>query len=340
MNNQTDSNDSVVSDGTCIITQTQRSITMPILILFAIPSLICFLFIFYHFFKLRKRLIYDSVNHHVILFILILDFLLILSELPITLYYLALGNVQTKNICIFWIYWDYSLETSSLFLTMYAAIERYFLVFHKHHILKHKYLFHYIPMFIIGFYIPIIYFYLVILSPCAMDHPYDITSFVCGGACFFSYVAVNTYDTIVDTLVPCLILLIFNLLIILRVIIARGRVFATQSLIDILKKNRRMILQLFGISFMCLLSWMPWVVIIIAQNFFIPTFGNWFITYMLHYLPYITASTSPFLALIGLPEIRKHLNISKYQTKTSTAATKSTTAPAMPSEIPEKNNFD
>jgi hypothetical protein len=76
-----------------------------------------------------------------------------------------------------------------------------------------------------------------------------------------------------------------------------------------------MILQLFGISLMCLIVWVPWAVIIIAQDFFDPSFGNWFITYILHYLPYLTTSLSPFLALIGLPEIRKHLKIVKYQSK-------------------------
>ena len=187
MNNQTDiDNNSYVSNGHCFISPTQRSITMPILITFAIPSLICFSFIFYYFIKLRKRLIFDCINHHVILLILIIDFLLISTELPITLYYLAFGNVQTRKICLFWIYWDYTLETASLFLTMYASIERYLLVFLQHHVKNHHFIFHYIPMSCVGLYIPILYFYLVILSPCAQNYPYDTTAFACGGACFFS----------------------------------------------------------------------------------------------------------------------------------------------------------
>jgi len=84
-----------------------------------------------------------------------------------------------------------------------------------------------------------------------------------------------------------------------------------------------MILQSIGISLLSLIAWMPWVIIIIVQNFFEASFGDWFITYILHYLPYLTTSMSPFLALIGLPEIQKHLKLSKYLLKTSTKSTDS-----------------
>lgn len=73
-----------------------------------------------------------------------------------------------------------------------------------------------------------------------------------------------------------------------------------------------MILQLLGVS---LIAWVPQVVIIVGQYFFQPSFGNWFVTYILHYLPYVTASSSSFFALIGLPEIRKELKIKRYETK-------------------------
>jgi hypothetical protein len=313
MNNQTNANNnSYLLNGKCSISEIQRNITMPILILLAIPSLVCFLFIFYYMIKLRQQLIFNCINNHIVLLILISDFLLISTELPISLYYLALGNVRTVKICIFWVYWDYTLETVSLFLTMYASIERYLLVFRKHYIKRHQFLLHYIPMSFAGLYIPILYLYFIVLSPCAQHQSYDITAFTCNGPCFFSYVSVNTYDTIVDTMLPCFTLLIFNLLIIIRVTIIRGKALKSASLMKILRKNRRMILQLVGFSLMSLIAWMPWVVIIIVQDFFQPTFGNWFITHILHYLPYVTTSASPFLALIGLPEIRKNFKKIKY----------------------------
>jgi hypothetical protein len=113
MSNET--NNSNILNGICFISPTQRSITISTLLVLSIPSLICFLIIFYYFVKLRKRLIFDSLNHHVILMILISDFLLIATELPMTLDYLSLGHVRSRKVCLFWIYLDYSLETVSLF---------------------------------------------------------------------------------------------------------------------------------------------------------------------------------------------------------------------------------
>ena len=90
---------------------------------------------------------------------------------------------------------------------------------------------------------------------------------------------------------------------------------------------------------MSLIAWIPWVVIIIGQNFFDPSFGNWFITYILHYLPYLTTSVSPFLALIGLPEIRKNLKIVKYQTKMVKKETVSTAQQALKPEVLNNNDL-
>lgn len=306
-------NDSVSLRGVCFISQLQRNITIPILVIFQCPSLICFLIIFIYFIQLRKSLLFDRINHHVILLILISDFLLILTELPFSLSYLALGYVRIPKICTFWIYWDYTLETTSLFLTMHASIERYLLVFHKSLFTRRKVLFHFIPMTICALYIPVVYMYLVVLSPCVYNHQYDLSAFACGGACFFAQVPVNTYDTIVDTMLPCFVILIFNGLMIGRSFVLKRRALKSLSISNTLKRNRRMTIQLLAISFSCLIAWMPWVVIIIVQNFFDPSFGDWFITHILHYLPYLTASASPFLALIGLPTIRQRLRMLKKQ---------------------------
>ena len=108
----------------------QRIITISLLSVFAIPSLICFLMVFYYFIRLRKTLLFGRINHHVILCILISDFLLITTELPFTLRFLSLGYFQTSNLCQFWIFWNYTSEAIPLFLTMYASIERYLLIFH------------------------------------------------------------------------------------------------------------------------------------------------------------------------------------------------------------------
>ncbi|UJR06819.1 hypothetical protein I4U23_011107 [Adineta vaga] len=234
--------------------------------------------------------------------------------MPITLYYLAYGSVHTVKICLFWNFWNYNLHVISLILTEYASIERYFLVFHRHEVLKHKVLFHYIPILCLTIYIPVWYFYLIFFLPCQKARLLDITVFTCGMPCFFGYAWITAYDAIANLMLPSLIILIFNTLMIVRVVVSRTVALGAIPVRETLKKNRRMILQLLGISLMSLIMWLPWVVILIGKDFFDPSFGNWFVTYILYYVPYITASLSPFFGLIGLPEIRKKFKIRALQT--------------------------
>lgn len=291
------------------ISDIQRSITIPVLIVVALPSIVLTLFIFYHLLKFRKSMLYNRMNHHVVLLILICDFLLITTELPISLNYLALGQIQTVKMCTFWIYWDYTLQATSLILTMYASIERYLLVFYKHTLNKHKILLHFVPTTIATIYIPTLYLYMIVLFPCVSYQEYDLTAFICGGSCYLENTVTNAYDTIVDTAVPCLIIVIFNLLIITRVSALKRRVSLSNP--HMVSRNRRMILQLLGISLMCLIAWIPWLVIAFVQKFFDPSFGIWLMAYILNYLPYLTTSISPYFALIGFPEIRKQMKIRK-----------------------------
>lgn len=285
----------------------QRLATMLLLMILAVPSLICFLIIFYYFIRLRKTLLFDRMNHHVILCILISDFLLIFTELPFTLLYLGYGYLTTSKPCLFWIFWDYSLEVASLFLTMYASIERYALVFHHQWIMKHKCLLHYIPLGFFALYSFIIYAYLVFVVPCKSNHTYDLTSFACGGACYYDSVIQNTYDTIVNIMLPSLVLFILNCFMIGTVVSRKRRISPSTPIAQNLKRNRRMILQLLAISLMTLITWIPWVILILGQNFCDPSFGQKFMDVAAHYLPYFTSFASPFLALIGLPEIYKKL---------------------------------
>lgn len=307
MDNETNDTDS--------IDPIQRNITITVLVIFAFPGLLCFLFIFYHAIKLRKRLVFDTINNHVIFLILICDFLAIATDLPIMLYYFGYGNIYTINICVFWIYWNYSLPVTSLLITTYASIERYILVFHRHTAQRHKFLLHYIPMLCFTIYIPILYFALIVFVPCPPDFTYDTREPSCNGACYTTYVWLNTFDIMCNQTLPCVILLVFNALIIVRVIISRTAALGSAPLRNILKKNRRLILQLLGVSSMSLLAWLPWLVINIQGYFYVPEFEDWFMTYILLYLPYITASISPFLALIGLPEIRRQFITGRFETQ-------------------------
>jgi hypothetical protein len=77
-----------------------------------------------------------------------------------------------------------------------------------------------------------------------------------------------------------------------------------------------MILQLLFIS---LIIYLPWI--IIGQNFYSSSFDEHFIDIIQHYLlPYFTSFASPFLAFIGLSEIRKKLKKIFYTKRMSSSS--------------------
>ncbi|CAF4289878.1 unnamed protein product, partial [Adineta steineri] len=89
-----------------------------------IPSIICSLLIFYHFVRfpqIRKKL-----NNHVILILLLVNFIQIVIDMPLTLIVLHTGFVfiQTDVFCKFWLVYNYAVCVSGLTLMAYGCIER------------------------------------------------------------------------------------------------------------------------------------------------------------------------------------------------------------------------
>jgi len=213
--------------------------------------------------------------------------------------------MKSIEFCKFWIYWDYMLDTTTLFLTMYVSIQYYLLVFHQQRFIKQKLLFHYILLLFSCLFNLSLYIYLFVFFPCIEDYQYDLTDFVCGGPFFLHPISLKIFIIFFDIILPRFILLIFNLMILFRFIKFTRKIPALSSFINTIKKTRHMILQLLFISLMSLIIYLPWIFIIIAQAFYNLSFGEYFIAITQHYLPYFRSFASPFLALIGLPEIRK-----------------------------------
>lgn len=101
-----------------------RLIHFILLLICLIPSFIFFLLVFFFLFKSQEINSKRRHNH----VILLCNFILITTELPITLVYSYQGYVQPQNdqFCSFWVAYNYGL-----FLMAFASIERYFLIFTK-----------------------------------------------------------------------------------------------------------------------------------------------------------------------------------------------------------------
>ncbi|CAF4764802.1 unnamed protein product [Rotaria sp. Silwood1] len=58
---------------------------------------------------------------------------LYLFELPITLQFLRVGYVKpnVNSFCLFWIWYNFSLQSTNLFLMTWTSFQRHILIFHS-----------------------------------------------------------------------------------------------------------------------------------------------------------------------------------------------------------------
>ena len=157
-----------------------RYIKLCIFGIIEIPSVLISIYILYKFFRFpqfRSRL-----NNHSIIALIIISFIETTSELPIALQYLRLGHVQpNKNsFCLFWIWYNFSLQTTNLILMTWTSIQRHILIFHSNWVQTSmgKLKWHYIPLIFCVTYIPIFYFSCIIIYQC--ENFFDYSSLLCG----------------------------------------------------------------------------------------------------------------------------------------------------------------
>ncbi|UJR29218.1 hypothetical protein I4U23_010432 [Adineta vaga] len=274
-------------------TSQSRLIISIILLILIIPSILCSLLIFYHFF--RSREIRQRINNHVVLILLIITFIQVTSELPLTLIFLRTGSaaVLSKGFVNF---------GSSLWTMAIASIQRYWLVFHRTFFDNHLILLHYIPLSFCILYPILLYSYLVTRYSCI--NTYDYLSWTCGGACYLYEPLLGTFDWIVNGCVNVLLSIFATSLIIIRVLIQKRRVTTQRS---VWNRSRRVIVQLVALSALFILVWLPCVICFVITLFTSAPFLSSLYSAYLSYYQYLSSLLCPFVCLAGLPEVRRAL---------------------------------
>ena len=142
--------------------QLYRYIKLCLFSILEIPSVLISIYILYKFFSSRQNR--SRLNNHFIIALIILSFIETTSELPIALQYLHLGHVYPSkyNFCLFWIWYNFSLQTTNLFLMTWTSIQRHILIFHSNWIQTRigKLKWHYIPLIFCVTYISNILFFM------------------------------------------------------------------------------------------------------------------------------------------------------------------------------------
>ena len=191
-------------------TPSSRLVIFILLLLLMIPSILCSLFIFYHF--IRSRELRQRISNQGVLLLLILSFvqvtgtsnhdqrwssasiLQVTGELPLSLIFLYKGSAAhaSDGFCRFWIILNYILVCSAVWTMAFTSVQRYWLVFHRTFFDRHRLLLHFIPIACCIVYPTTLYVCLVTVYAC--QNQFDYSQWTCGGACYLSQV--NTLERI------------------------------------------------------------------------------------------------------------------------------------------------
>ncbi|CAF1205843.1 unnamed protein product [Didymodactylos carnosus] len=233
----------------------------------------------------RKSL--KKLHNHVIIAMLIINFIITSTELPITLSFLHHGIVfpATDGFCKFWTFYNFSLQVTSEFLMTFASIERHLLVFHLHLVngtRLRRIILHYIPLIFCLSYVWIFYFSTIIVYPYCKNS-FSYTVMLCGLPCFEFTIPLGTYDWFADNLTTAALTALFSLLLLLRFVLQQRRMKRTFKW----HRNRKIVLQLITIATLYTIFWTPLSIVALIQIIWIPTFLQDFQTEYLYYFPYV-----------------------------------------------------
>lgn len=150
-----------------------------LLLAFSIPSVICSILILVYFYQQRNTL---SVHHHLTILLTILSIVQVTTQPPLAMTYYRQGKVipTTNYFCIWWIWWDYSLNGISRFIMVWGSIERHFLVFHNSLMATKikRLIFHILPTLITVIFPLLFYFAALILNSCENHWNFTIVGFI------------------------------------------------------------------------------------------------------------------------------------------------------------------
>jgi len=262
--------------------------------------LLIFTFFILHPTVLRK------LQHKATLVLLILNFTQLTLNLPLALHFYLLGRVSpaTSAYCKWWIFIESTLDAVNEFLAATISLQRHILVFKPNmlNVRLTRYLLYYLPLLFSVIYPTTFYMATVLFYPCD-DTQWDFTAITCGTtACYLSgNNNLATYDWIVDTALPSIVILLSDIVLVIRVTKQRYR--RRQAITW--SKQRRMTLQLLSISSIYLVTWLPNIVIGILQQFYPSAFLNVIEKNYVGDLTYLICLLIPWICIGLLPEFTK-----------------------------------
>ena len=267
-----------------------------------IASLLCTLFVLYHF--LWDSTLRRAIHNHIIIIILIIGFIYEITNIPWILYASHTGRplITSTTFYLIWVFIDYAFYSIQVALFAWAAMERHILIFHDRWLAtrRRRFFVHYLPIATIIIYCVIFYCLIYFGSFC--ENSFE--SFEAGGVyipCVFIKTFLGTWDLLVHQVIPTFLILIFSVALVVRVLWQKRRFHQQMQW----RKIRKMTIQLISIVVLYLLFNGPWTFVIFAYQYGlredIALIAMSYTIYFYYYVIFLL----PFVCCGFLPELRK-----------------------------------
>ncbi|CAF3704886.1 unnamed protein product [Adineta steineri] len=271
---------------------------------FYVPSLICSLFVLYHY--ITNRTLRQALHNHVIIILLSINLIVQLTGIPWNLSYYRLEYVspQSQLFCIIWIVVDEGLHISITLFFAWATIERHILIFHDRLVsTKQKiFVYHYFPIILIFCYCICYIFIVIIFPPC--ENTFDYTAIVCGyPLCYYDNQFLTIWDVMVDHITPVIIIISCSIGLLLRIVYQKSQMRQRIRW----KNYRKMTIQLLSISFLYLVLHTPHILMEFVYILGVSEdVGSAFMAYA-EFFEYYSNIFLPFICAGSMPELKAKL---------------------------------
>lgn len=281
-----------------------RPVRFWILLLLDIPSVLCSFFLLYHL--LFNKTLRNQLTNHVIIVLLILGLSIQLVDIPFHLTFLSFGIVlpSTTTLCLTWWFMDLGIYSGCTILMAWGSIERYLLIFHDRIFLNKtkRWIFHYSPLILLLSYIFIFYIIAIFFPPCTNTYDYALP--VCNDfPCYLNDPLLGIIDSIVNNIIPIVIISISSIVVFLRVYFQKRRLRRP----NLRRRQRKMTIQLLCSSILYLIPNLPQNIIIAAHLCGLSEDIGVEVELYFNFLGYLTVLLYPFVCFGSLSELHKKI---------------------------------
>ncbi|CAF4104787.1 unnamed protein product [Adineta steineri] len=267
-------------------------------------SILCTGFVLYHL--LFDRILRQAMNNHVIIILLIINFLIETIDMPFILRFYRFPTTWyiTVSLSQFWSFIDYGFYSAQLILFAWAAIERHILIFHDRWVStkRKRFFFHYFPIAIIIIYCFMYYLVVIVFLACKTMNVQNPINGV-PVPCVYNYSFYVKWDLFCHQIIPSIIIAVFSIGLLARVLHQKTRLHRAIEW----RKQRKMTIQLLSTAVVYQVFNFPWAFLQFCHFLNLPIDEDRQVFRVAFFSPYYVIGFLPFLCCASLPELMKRM---------------------------------